>query len=112
MMGIPHAKPGEVIEIRSAGPGAEGVEVTTLVKTGTLEVKRLVLSRGRQIPTHHAPGEITVYCLEGRIRFTAGGTSRELGSGQMLFLGAGELHSLDALEDASVLVTKVLLAPP
>lgn len=86
--------------------------MATLVKTDTLEVKRLVLSAGRQIPMHRAPGEITVHCLDGRIRFTSGGTSRELGSGQMLYLGAGEPHSLDALADSAVLVTKILVPPP
>jgi len=68
--------------------------------------------KGREIPTHHACGEITVHCLEWRIAFTADGTTRELGAGQMLVLAAGEPHSLVGLEDSSVLVTKVLPANP
>jgi quercetin dioxygenase-like cupin family protein len=103
-------KPGEVFDVRHAGAAPSYVQVATLVKTDTLEVKRLSLPEGRRIPTHHAPGEITVHCLEGRITFTSGGTPRELKAGQMLFLNAGELHSLDAIEDSSVLVTKVLPA--
>jgi quercetin dioxygenase-like cupin family protein len=111
-MAIPHARPGEVIDVRPQGSAPAGVEVITLVKTDTLEVKRLVLPKGREIPTHRAPGEITVHCLEGRVAFTAGGSRRELEAGQMLFLNEGEPHSLDGLEDSSVLVTKLLPVRP
>ena len=103
---------GEVIDVRPAGPAASGGPSTMLAKTATLEVRRLTLSRGREVPTHHAPGEITVHCLEGRIAFTSGGTTRELGAGQMLVLAAGEPHSVAGLEDSTVLVTKVLPANP
>ena len=91
---------------------ASGGPSSLLAKTATLEVRRLILSKGREIPTHHAPGEITVHCLEGRIAFTSGGTTRELGAGQMLVLAAGEPHSVAGLEDSTVLVTKVLPANP
>lgn len=101
---------GEVIDIRSSGPVAAGGPSRLLAKTATLEVRRLILSKGQEIPTHHAAGEITVHCLEGRIAFTAGGTTRNLGAGQMLVLAAGEPHSVVGLEDSSVLVTKVLPA--
>ena len=89
---------------------APGGRRALLAKTATLEVRRLTLAKGREIPTHLARGEITVHCLEGRIAFTSDGTTRELGAGQMLVLAAGEPHSLVGLEDSSVLVTKVLPA--
>jgi quercetin dioxygenase-like cupin family protein len=75
-------------------------------------VRRLTLAKGREIPSHTATGEITVHCLAGRIAFTSDGTTRELGAGQMLILAAGAPHSLVGLEDASVLVTKVIPANP
>jgi len=83
-----------------------------LAKASTLEVRRLTLTKGREIPTHHAPGEITVHCLEGRIAFTAGGDRHELGAGQLLVLAAGAPHSVAGLEDSVVLVTKVLPGKP
>ena len=46
----------------------------------------------------------------GGSRSPSGGTTRELGAGQMLVLAAGEPHSVVGLEDSSVLVTKVLPA--
>ena len=100
----------DVIDVRPLGPALAGASSSTLARTPTLEVRRLVLARGREVPTHQAPGEITVHCLEGRITFTACGTTHELKAGQMLVLAAGEPHSLVGLEDSSVLVTKVLPA--
>ncbi|NOZ38608.1 MAG: cupin domain-containing protein, partial [Planctomycetes bacterium] len=65
------------------------------------------LSTGQVIPEHKAPGQIVVQCLEGRIEFTAAGKTETLGPGQLLYLEAGEPHSLHCLEAASVLVTKL-----
>ncbi len=111
-MAEPLPKLSEVIDIRSAAPGASGDPSTILAKSATLEIRRLTLSKGREIPSHRAPGEITVQCLEGRIAFTADETTRELGAGQMIVLSAGAPHSVIGLEDSSVLVTKVLPAKP
>ena len=102
----------EVIDVRPLGSALAGASSITLAKTSTLEIRRLVLSRGREIPTHQAPGEITVHCLEGRIAFTACGSTRELNAGQMIVLAAGEPHSLIGREDSSVLLTKVLPGSP
>jgi quercetin dioxygenase-like cupin family protein len=111
-MPAPRPKLSEVIDIRSAAPASAGGPSMMLAKTDALEVRRLNLSKGRVIPTHKATREITVHCLEGRIAFTAGGTTRDLGPGQMILLAAGEPHSLVGLEDSTVLVTKVLPASP
>ncbi len=102
----------EVINVRSSGPVAAEGPSRLLAKTATLEVRWLMLSKGREIPTHRAPGEITVHCLEGRIAFTAGETTRELGAGEMIVLAAAAPHSVVGLEDSTVLVTKVLPANP
>ena len=47
-------------------------------------------------------------CLEGRVAFTAGDTTRELGPGELLFLSGNEPHSLRGIENASLLVTILL----
>jgi quercetin dioxygenase-like cupin family protein len=83
-------------------------KTTTLVKTHNLELIRLVLPAGKEIPSHKAPGEITVQCLEGRIGFTAEGRTQELTAGQLLYLAEGEPHALSEIEDSSVLVTILL----
>jgi quercetin dioxygenase-like cupin family protein len=107
-MAIPHAKSGEVIDIRPLGPALAHALTTTLVKTKTLEIIRLVIPTGKEIPRHKAHGEITVQCLEGRVEFTAGDSKRELEAGQLLYLSGEEAHSLRGIEDASILLTILL----
>lgn len=107
-MAITHAKSGEVIDIRPLGSDFLHARTSTLVKTARLEIIRLVIPSGKEISTHQASGEITVQCLEGRVAFTAGSTSRELEAGQLLYLASEVPHSLRGLEDASILLTIML----
>ena len=69
-MAIPHAKPAEIVGVLPLGGRLGVVQTTTLIKTRSLEVIRLVLPAGKEIPPHTVPGEITVQCLEGRVLFT------------------------------------------
>ena len=107
-MAIPHAKSGELIDLRPLGEALVHSITTTLVKTDLLEVIRLVIPAGKDIPLHQVIGEITVQCLEGRVAFTACGDTRALAAGQMLYLEGNEPHSLRGIENASVLVTILL----
>ena len=107
-MAISHTKSGEVIVLRPLGEALAHALTNTLVKTDRLEIIRLVVPAGKDIPPHQVAGEITVQCLEGRVAFTAGGTTRELAAGQLLHLAGNEPHSLRGIEDASVLVTILL----
>jgi quercetin dioxygenase-like cupin family protein len=110
-MAIPHVKPGEIIQL-PLGAAWSASKTTTLVKTDTLELIRLVLPAGKEIPSHTARGEITVQCLEGKIAFTTLGWTHELTAGQLLYLPAGESHSVRCIEDASALLTIVLHPQP
>jgi quercetin dioxygenase-like cupin family protein len=107
-MAIPHAEAGEVIDVRPLGKALKDAKSATFFKTADLEVIRLVVPAGKTIDTHEAPGEITFQCLEGRIAFTARGSTRTLDAGQMLYLAPKEPHSLRAVEDASALLTILL----
>jgi len=109
-MAIPHAQPGEVIDVRPLGASLASVQTHTLIKTDRLQVIRLVLLAGKTLSEHTAPGPITVHCLEGQIAFTTLGKTQELQAGQMLYLPNGEPHSVEAREDSSFLLTIVL--PP
>lgn len=106
-MSIQHAQSGEIISL-PLGAALASSKTTTLVKTADLEVIRLVLPLDKEIPSHNAPGEITVQCLEGRVAFTAHGRTQELTTGQMLYLAASEPHALKAVEDSTMLVTLLL----
>lgn len=109
-MAIPHAKPGDVIDVRPLGTQIAASQTTTLIKTDTLEVIRLVLPAGKEVPPHRVDGEITVQCLEGKVEFSAGGVTRPLTGGSLLFLRGSEEHALRAIADSSVLVTILLTA--
>jgi quercetin dioxygenase-like cupin family protein len=73
-----------------------------------LELIRLILPAGKAIPTHKAPGEITVQCLEGHVVFTATGKTQHLSAGELLYLSAEQPHAVEAIEDSSLLVTMLL----
>jgi len=104
-MAISHAKPGDVIDVRPLGTALAQAKTTTLVKTAKLEVIRLVIPAGKQIPTHTVQEEITVHCLEGRVSFMADGAAHDLEAGRMLYLASGTPHSLLGVVDASLLLT-------
>jgi len=104
-MAIHHAEPGEVVDVRPMCADLTTSKTSTLFKTKHIEAIRIVLQAGKELPTHKAPGEIIVQCLEGTIAFSALDQTKELTAGQLLYLGAGEPHSLRCIENASVLVT-------
>ena len=104
-MAIPHAHPGQVIDVRPLGPALASARTTVLVKTPCLEIIRLVIPRGKEIPTHTTSGEITIQCVEGRVALTTDGVTHELGAGQLVYLKAKQPHSLLGVDDGSLLVT-------
>lgn len=107
-MSIPHASPAEVVDIRPLGAALATTGTRTLVKTKAIEILRMVVPAGKEIPTHKAKGEIIVQCLEGRIAFTACGETNDLAAGHLLYLPIGEPHSLRGIENGSLLVTILL----
>jgi quercetin dioxygenase-like cupin family protein len=109
MMAIQHAKPRELIDLRPLGGNLASARTHTLIKTDSLEVIRLVILAGKEIPSHAVPGEVVIQCLEGKVELSAGGAVRELVAGNLLFLEGSDQHSIRAAEDASLLVT-ILLA--
>ena len=107
-MAIPHATPGQPIDVSPLGPRLLSEKTTALFKSEQLEVIRLVLQAGKSLPPHSVAGEITVQCVEGRIDVTFDSQSHLLEAGQMLFLARSKSHGVVALEDSSALVTIVL----
>src|SRR4051812_13331226 len=107
-MAIPHARSGEVVNVRPLGTAFESSRTATLVKTGRMEIIRLVIPEGKDIAEHRVAGEITVQCLEGLVVFKFGSERRDLLAGQLLYLEGDHSHSLHAVENSSVLVTIVL----
>lgn len=107
-MAIHHAKPGEPVDVRPLGSRLSSAQTETLVKTDALEVIRLVLPAGKEIPGHNVPGELTLQCLEGRIALRLGDGERELGPGMCVYLEPGQEHSVRGMEASSALLTILL----
>jgi quercetin dioxygenase-like cupin family protein len=107
-MAVPHAKPGDVVDVRPLGPALASAQTTTLVRAEQVEVIRLLVPAGKDIAEHKAKGEIVVQCLEGRVAFTAFGKTQNLEAGKLLYLPTGEPHSVKGIDNASLLLTILL----
>lgn len=107
-MAIAHAVSGRPVSVLPYGAGLGQQQSTALFKTDRLEVMRLVLPRGKSMPTHKVAGVITVQCLEGVIDFASDDGNQQLRAGDLVYLDGGVAHSLAGVEDASALVTIVL----
>jgi quercetin dioxygenase-like cupin family protein len=70
----------------------------------TLRQTLIALTAGQHLNEHENPGEATLLVLHGRVRLTAGATSSEGASGDLLTIPDAR-HALEALEDAAVLLT-------
>jgi quercetin dioxygenase-like cupin family protein len=99
------AQPGQPIDVRPLGTALASARTRRLVRTAAVEVVRLIVRAGQDIPQHASKGEIVVQCLEGRVAFTALGKTQTLGAGTLVHLPAGEPHALRGVEDASLLLT-------
>lgn len=107
-MAIPHAKPGQIVDVRPLGAAIADTKTHTIVKTDSLEVIRIVMAAGKEIARHAVTGEITVQCLEGNMDFCVGDVKHDLTAGSWLYLERGTEHALYATEDSSLLVTILL----
>ncbi len=87
----------------SSGRGAQTVYGGS---ARTLRQTVLALRAGESLDEHENPGEATVHVLQGRVRLTAGDTSCEGSSGDLLIVPDAR-HSLTAIEDAAVVLTVV-----
>jgi quercetin dioxygenase-like cupin family protein len=102
---MPHARPGEVVDLRPLGAELRSARTTAIVKTGSFEAARLIVRAGAEIPPHQVTGCITLHCLEGRVLLGLAETSLELAAGEWLYLEGGTRHSVKGLEDSCLLLT-------
>ena len=109
-MALIHAQPFDVISLKPLAGKLHEVKTHSLLKTGQLQLMRVVMAAGQTMPEHHVAGEITVQCLEGNVLITTPGRACSLAPGELMALPAHEPHGLKALSDSSLLVT-VLLKP-
>ena len=107
-MALPHAQPLDIIDVRPLGAGLRSAVTTSLIKTPTIQLMRLVLLAGHALPEHSVAGAISVQCIEGEAVVTTPARDCPLHAGQLVVLAGGELHAVRAVTDASLLVTILL----
>jgi quercetin dioxygenase-like cupin family protein len=103
-----HLTSGEIISVRPLGGKLQDTPSIALLKTDSLEVMRLVIKAGKSLPEHHVTGEVTIYCLEGKVELAAHQKNQLMQPGDLVYLEPMQPYALVAQEDASVLVTILL----
>jgi nucleotide-binding universal stress UspA family protein len=99
------AKPGDIVDVRPLGTALAASRTKTLARAEGLEVIRLVVRSGEEVPEQQAKGVMVVLCLEGRVAFTALGKRQDLQAGELLYLPTGAPYSVKGVEGASLLLT-------
>lgn len=107
-MALKHAVSGEVLQLLPATP-ATALISQALVCDPRLEVMRLALEAGKLIPGHAVAGPLTIQCLKGSVEVQAQGVWHSMQEQQLMYVGEGVEHALQAKVDAIVLVTLVRL---
>ncbi|MCM2250771.1 MAG: cupin domain-containing protein [Ramlibacter sp.] len=107
-MAIPHSAPGDLIDVRPFGASLGSTRTQALFKSEDLEVIRIVLAAGHELPAHAVPGDITLQCIEGSAEVSGGDGLRRLEAGHLIWLAGGELHGVRGVLDTSLLLTIAL----
>jgi quercetin dioxygenase-like cupin family protein len=108
-MSIPHLTSGQTASVLPLGVNLKNTPTTALFKAPHMEVARLVMLAGKQLPPHAVAGPLTIQCIEGEIEVTLDHGSQRLHQGDLIYLAGNVRHDVKALSDASVLLTIVLL---
>lgn len=109
-MATHHASPAEVVDLETWAQDLPNEKTKAIVKTDEMELARLVIPAGKEIPTHKVTGPIIVHCISGKIELTAMGETQVLLPNQLLYLMPDEPHLVKAVEDSVVLLTIIFKA--
>ena len=104
-MALKHAKSAEVVSLLSSVDSSQAPISQALVSSPEIELMRLILKAGKQLPPHAVAGPITLYCHQGSVEVRAGGVWQTMSESDLMYVEGGAEHALHALTDAIVLVT-------
>jgi quercetin dioxygenase-like cupin family protein len=106
------AHTAQVIALGDHDPQPARRRTHALLKTETLELVHLVLPAGAGLPEHAAPGEITLFGLQGCLILRLRDRDLCLHAGDLVHLAPGEPHAVHAQADSRALLTLCLHRPP
>lgn len=98
---------GETIELLPANDEAAAA-TEMLVQSDDLQVKRVVVPEGHELPLQRSLGDTTVHCLNGRVEFMVDDETHDLDAGRLVYLGAKTPFSVRAVDDSVLLLTTAL----
>ena len=101
-MTYPPLKSGSLLAGHHA-PAGEQKALVLLDKSGQKIIFK-TLKAGETMPTHHAPTDVLVTVLAGRLIITQEATPTEVTAGDYVIIAGGAPHSLQCLEDARILI--------
>lgn len=83
-----------------------GRSARTLTPGAGARLKQTIvaLTEGARLEEHRSPGAATIHVLRGEVRLQSSGTTLEMSAGQWALI-PDELHDLEALDDATLLLT-------
>ncbi|MCH5246853.1 MAG: cupin domain-containing protein [Muribaculaceae bacterium] len=87
--------------------GSDKVHFKGIFETENGGISVLAFEKGQELTQHIAPAEVMVYVLEGEIEFTMIDRPHNISAGEFLLIGTDVPHSVKALADSKVLVTKI-----
>ena len=96
---------GIVTELHGASARGQARRGVTLLKQGGLSLVLTHLHAWATLQEHAAPGVATVQVLDGHVRLGVGDESLDVPAGRLVAFNAGVRHSVEALEDSTLLVT-------
>jgi len=77
----------------------------TLTKQGPLRMVLVRLRAGARLAEHDAGGPVTIHCVMGNVRVLCAGQAFSLAQGDILTLDDALKHSVEAHDDAALLLT-------
>lgn len=98
------AKGREQLELARRSPNGRAAEAVFGGHERVLRQTVIALTAGQRLDEHESPGDATVHVLQGRVRLLAGPNAWDGIAGDMIVVPPSR-HSLEALEDAVVLLT-------
>lgn len=87
--------------------GADRVHFQNIFSNANGGVALVAFKAGQKLDTHTAPAELMVTVLEGEIEFTIQDKPHHMRAGEFLLMGADVRHSVAAVADSKVMLTKV-----
>jgi quercetin dioxygenase-like cupin family protein len=99
---------GQVVtEMHGTNAGDQSRAGVTLARHAGMSVVLNHLHAGAKLQEHAARGAATVQVLDGRIRLQIGDETLEVPAGRLAVFDAGVRHSVEAVDDSTLLITLV-----